>query len=330
MRRWGLGGAVVLAAVVGCSFDPGIPSDDDPGGTEDATCDWWNPAFSRRAPLTIVNESTGALPAGFQIGFELTPTVGCVGLPDAVRIVNGEVELPRVIDTVGTSTWIWFALQGADLAPGATSHDYALYCDNPTPSPAPADPKIVFTFHEDFDGPLDAAWQHQNVGMVNIKDGVLTMDARDSSILTVQTWGTGFAVDYMLQATSTKANDYWGGFQNTFVSAPPWDLWWTLGSTDSYAPSYADPRTDGPTVAIDLLPHVFTTELFGTETVWRYDERFHHTMLHAQAGPFQVRLHNASDLYSNPVRVYWVRVRAASNPAPVVTVDAADTMPCSK
>ena len=73
-----------------------------------------------------------------------------------------------------------------------------------------------------------------------------------------------------------------------------------------------------------------STELFGTASVWRYDERFHHTMQHAQAGPFQVRLHNVSDPYSNPVRVYWVRVRAASNPAPVVTVEAAETMPCAR
>jgi len=143
--------AVVLAVLAGCSFHPGAPGvtsgGDAPVGDappvvdtpivvdapHDAAGDvsshppnWWDPAWSSRMQLTIVNGSAAALPVGYQIGFAFGLDVApCAGNRDAVRIVRGTTDVSRVIDEVGSPQWTWFPLQ-ASIAAGATSTEYWL------------------------------------------------------------------------------------------------------------------------------------------------------------------------------------------------------------
>src|SRR5665647_206364 len=240
--------ATLLVALAGCSFQLAPPANltdadvrldvvfmDDPSPAASAPADWWNPSWRWRMPLTIYNTSATMLAAGYQVGLvhdlDAAPCTG--GLEDA-RIVRG-TEIVRVIDKVGTVEWTWFPIQ-APIAAGATATDYWLYCGNPTPTPAPSDPRQVFTFYDDFsEATLDTTlWTTMNT--VALSNGKLIAGGTtvtDHGIVTkTLTFPKNHAVDFIAIASSATASNFWAGFQIGTQDVAPWLHWWSrLGSS---------------------------------------------------------------------------------------------------
>jgi uncharacterized protein DUF2341 len=331
---------VATAMVAACGFRPTLSSGDDaqsfrdaPPPLDAAPADWWDPTFRWRIPLTITNGSTAALGDGFQVGlhFDLDAEP-CTGPRDNIRIVYGNTtEVARVVDEVGTLEWTWFRLQVA-LAAGATSSEYWLYCGNPSPTPALADPTVVFEFFDDFLGTtLGPAWMKQS--SVSVGGGVVTLGGvglLDSGILTIKTWPAGTAVDYTVSIATPSGSDFWAGFQNGFPDMQPWIQWWSETAGD-FRPDYASGPTDtaqflGTNVPLDTAMHLWGVEYYGHVAMYRFDDNVAERHVHAtSANPpaLNFRLHNHSA--TTPVEYGMARVRKAADPPPTVTAGAAET-----
>ncbi len=326
--RWAC--AVVLAACSfrhGAAFAPG--SDVDAPGI-DVSRGWWNPAWRVRLPITISNPSTGALAAGYQIGLRYdVGAAPCTTNRDDIRIVYGTAERARVIDEVGPPEWTWFPLAAA-LPAGATSTgEYWLYCGNPAPSPAPADPAQVFDFYDGFDeAVLDlAVWTKQNMAVLG--GGVLTCgggSSNDSGIVTTTpTFHANHAVDFVATATSTTASDFWAGFQLGTADVQPWLHWWTEFHTSINPDFQATSNSTywaGATIALDTSPHFYGVENYGTSSMYRYDDEPHDSHVYdvSPPDPLSVRLWEGDK--ASTVKYDLVRVRPAVDPTPTATIGA--------
>ena len=342
----------VLAAVVlaGCSFHtnagsstsdgaPDVPATGDarvdapvdatatvPDAPPDAAvthpADWWNAAWGSRMPLTITNNATTSMEQGYQVGLQLDlDAAPCAGSRDAVRVVYGMTELPRVIDEVGGAEWTWFPLQAA-LAGGTSTSAYWLYCGNATPGAAPADPATVFDFFDDFSGTtLGAAWASQ--GTVTVAGGSVTIGTSNSGIHSTATYGANTAIDFMASASSAAASNpyWWGGYQTTFTLSQPWVIWHAVSGANQIHPSEYDSAAtwNGASIALDTAPHLYGVEHYGTTGAYRVADVIAQTRTYAATiGALNLRLHNYQS--GGAVSFDWARVRKAVSPAPSVAV----------
>lgn len=331
--RWGW--LFVLAA---CSFQHGAASqltiDDAPvdGASPDVSRAWWNPAWRVRMPIAIGNPSTGALAAGYQIGLRFDAFAApCTTNRDDLRIVYGTTELARVIDEVGPPEWTWFPL-AAPLAAGTTSTgEYWLYCGNPAPAAAPADPAQVFDFYDGFDeAVLDlSVWTKQNMAVLG--NGQLTCGGganNDSGIVTTTpTFHAHHAVDFVATASTATNAGFWAGFQLGTMDVQPWLHWWTQ-SLNAIRPDFQATNTStlwlGANITLDLSPHFYGVENYGTSSMYRYDDEPRDTHVYdvSPPDPLSVRLWEGDK--ASTVKYDLVRVRQAVDPAPTATVGAAE------
>lgn len=331
--------AAALLLLAGCKQIFGL---DPPAiaGASDGSIDvsydaptWWNPAWKYRMPLTIVNNSSDALPAGYQVGLARDVAAApCTGNRDDFRIVYGATEQARVIDEVGPPQWTWFPLAAA-LAAGATSaNEYYVYCGNASPPPAPNDPKVVFDFYDDFTTLDTNTWTVMNT--VVVTGGLLVCGGGGSNDNGVVTKNEPFtakhAVDFVAQASSATNSNWWGGFENGTMDVPPWLLWYTH-NPNVVAPTFRGVSADNPwygnDLPLDTAPHMFSVEHYGDEAMYRLADVPYQTHVYAPMGlppaMLDVRLWNISN--SDPVSYDWVRVRQAVNPPPAATVGAPET-----
>jgi len=290
---------------------------------------WWDPAWSSRMQLTIMNGAAAALPTGYQVGFAFDlDAAPCAGNRDAVRIVRGTTEVARVIDEVGAPQWTWFRLQ-APISAGASSTEYWLYCGNASPSAAPKDPAVVFDFFEDFNGTtLPSAWTGQNT--VTVAGGSVTIAAGNSGIHSNATYGAGVAIDYVVTASQAAADSpyWWGGFQTNFSLSAPWVIWHAVGAADAIHPSAYDTAStwNGTAVTLDTAPHLYGVENYGDSAAFRLADVIVQTRTYATslaATSFNLRLHNYNS--GGTISFDWARVRKAANPAPAVTAGSVET-----
>ena len=336
---WGVRSLLIL--VTACSFHP--PAAVGDGGGDDTTtdaaspldaapADWWDPTYRWRIPIAIANTSNITLATRFQIGLRLDlDAAPCAGSRDAIRITHDKSEHPRYIDELGGDEWTWFRLEVA-IDPGVTSNVHYLYCANPSPGAAPADPAAVFDFFDDFDGAaLTSDWKAQNTvivggGAVRLGGAGLT----DSGILTTTTWPPRTAVDYIVSIANPAAAEFWAGFQNGFPDQPPWIQWWSE-SPPAIRPDYASSVGDqsqflGTPVALDTMPRLFGVEYYGTASAYRRDNALVEHHVHATPvapAMLNFRLHNHSS--TEPVQYHMARVRRAVDPPPTVTLGAPET-----
>ncbi|MCX5800094.1 MAG: hypothetical protein NTX17_01695 [Candidatus Eisenbacteria bacterium] len=123
---------------------------------------WWNYSYGYRQQLTISNNSTSVLPAGYSVSlsldhFSLVEAGKSLANGNDVRIVywNGSThtELDRVNElgwnTAGTNAQIWFRIQ-ADIVGSGTDDGYFLYYGNRDAGAPPADRKNVYEFFDNF------------------------------------------------------------------------------------------------------------------------------------------------------------------------------------
>lgn len=347
----------VLAAAVlaGCSFHtnaagpaPGDGAADSPVAVHDARgdaaadapamrdappdgpvlpADWWNASWHSRMKLTIANGSATSMAQGYQVGLQLDLDVApCAGSRDAVRVVYGMTELPRVIDEVGGAEWTWFPLQAA-IAGGMSSDAYWLYCANTAPTAAPADPTLVFDFFDDFAGSsLGAAWASQ--GTVTVANGSVTIGTMNSGIHSTATYGANTAIDFMATASSGAASSpyWWGGYQTTFTLTQPWHIWYGYGGANKTQPSEYDSNQYwlGTNVGLDTAPHIYGVEHYGATGAYRMADVIVQSRTYTAAiGALNLRLHNYQS--GGSVSFDWARVRKAVSPAPTVAVGTVET-----
>jgi hypothetical protein len=325
--------AVIALAVVGCSFHAGRATGDGSQGDVpivdaspiDATSSWWDPGWTVRLHLTIKNNLGRPLPAGYQVGFpfELDGMPCSAANRDVARIVRDNVDLPRVTDDVaGALEWIWFPLQ-IQIPANATSTEYFLYCKNPTPSPAPKDPALVFDFFESFLAGF-AQWDTQ--GSISAVNGVLTLGNGDS-ILSKTAFGPDHAVDFRLKASGTTGIDFWAGFQASFTNGPPWDIWYTINANAKIFPSFNEASEwDGTPLNLDTMMHLYGVENYGDSSTYRFEDVLgeSHTNPSPLSSPIKIRLSNFNS-GQNKITFDMVRLRKAVNPGPTVTVGAVET-----
>jgi hypothetical protein len=331
MRAW----AVLVCC--SCSFRHGI----GPGDGQNVIVDlappvdalWWNPAWRSRMPVAITNNAAGQLPAGYQVGLAYDlDAAPCTSNRDDIRIVRDNVDIERVIDEVGTVEWTWFPLAAA-IDPSATANDYWLYCGNPSPTPAPSDPKMVFDAYDGFDTTIDTSvWTKQNT--TSVVNGQLVCGGggqTDNGVVTkTRTFSANHAVDYVATASSATASDWWAGFQIGTMDVAPWLHWYTL-NPNAVCPDFLGVATDTPwygtDIPLDTAPHFYSIENYGTKSMYRREDVPVQSHVYAPMQPppaqVNVRLWNYSD--STSVTYDWVRVRQAIDPPPTTTVGAPET-----
>ncbi len=330
MRAW-----AALLVWCSCSFRHGVGPGDGPlvDVAPPVDAQWWNPAWPWRLPIAIGNAATTPLPAGYQVGLAYDlDAAPCTGNRDAVRIVRDDTDIARVIDEVGTVEWTWFAL-AEPIDPGATSNDYWLYCGNASPNPAPSDPAAVFDFYDGFDTAVDASvWTKQNTA--NVLNGKLVCGGgglTDNGVVTkTRTFTANHAVDYIAEASSATASDWWAGFQIGTMDVAPWLHWYTH-NPNAVCPDFLGVATDtawyGTDIPLDTQPHFYSIENYGTKSMYRRDdvpiESHVYAPMQPPPGQVDVRLWDYSDTTS--VSYDWVRVRQAVDPPPTATVGAPET-----
>ena len=331
MRAW------ALLVCCSCSFRHGIGPGDGEAVVDMAPPPvdalWWNPAWRSRLPIAITNNAAVQLPAGYQVGIAYDlDAAPCTSNRDDIRIVRNDVDVPRVIDEVGTVEWTWVPLQ-APIDPGATANDYWLYCGNPSPTPAPSDPTTVFDFYDGFDTAIDTGvWTKLNT--VAVTNGKLVCGGggvRDNGVVTTtRTFAKNHAVDYIAIASSATASDWWAGFQIGTMDVAPWLHWYTH-NPNAVCPDFLGVATDTPwygsDIALDTQPHLYSIENYGTKSMYRREDVPVESHVYApmQPPPAQVDVRLWDGSSSTTVSYDWVRVRQAVDPPPTTTVGAPQT-----
>jgi LPXTG-site transpeptidase (sortase) family protein len=122
---------------------------------------WWSPSWQYARVITVSTFANSPIDgyAGYTVRLVLNTTDGTRFLPscDDLRIVywNGATNIPldRVVSNCGNSaTEVWFRLQ-ANIAPSSSDSSYVLYYGNPSAGGAPADPRQVYLWWDDFNRP---------------------------------------------------------------------------------------------------------------------------------------------------------------------------------
>lgn len=313
--------SVAVLALVGCSYEHGLVQDGD-APIPDASVEWWDPAYSIRIPLLIQTPTT--VPLGYQVGVAVDlPASPCSGNRDAVRVVLGRTELTRVIDGYGASDMIWFKLV-APIPAGSDVADYYLYCGNPNPTSAPADPAQVFDTFDDFDGTaLGPMWSNP-LGTVVVAAGSLTIPPSTNGVASQATFGVNTAVDFVGRASVGAATTpyFWAGFGNGYSFNIPWARWFGGNAPNTLKASTADvSATDGTVRTLDTLAHLYGIEHFAGDTVYRIDNAVVESIKYGNTIPALAIVlinHNSG----GSVEFEMVRTRRAVKPAPTVTLGA--------
>jgi Domain of unknown function (DUF2341) len=242
---------------------------------------------------------------------------------------NHTTEVTRVLDELGADEWIWFRL--VEPLPASTGpSEYWLYCGNPSPGPAMANPVTVFELYDDFDGAsLSPTWNMQ--GTVTVGGGAVMVGGNNAGIHSVTSFGAGTATDFILQPSAGALGDpfYWGGFEVRFTVIAPWVIWHGRLANSIRQEAYRggpNQITQG-TMTIDTSPRLYGVEHYGNSAGYRYNNdpvgllQYGGTIGQAM----NVRLHNYQS--GGTVQFHMARVRKAVNPPPMVSLGAVEPRP---
>jgi len=138
-----------------------------------AGSNWWDLDYDYRQQITINNNDTSDLPAGYSVSinldhYSLVQASKSLANGDDIRLVydNGSslIEIDRVNKTVwdtnGINAELWFALTN-DIPASSSSSDYYLYYGNSSAGAPPAEPNNVFLFFDDFEAGNLNSWTDQ-------------------------------------------------------------------------------------------------------------------------------------------------------------------------
>ena len=240
-------------------------------------------------------------------------------------------ELPRVVEVVAGKAWIWFR-SDATLTPNNPDTTHWLYADNPNATSPQAADKQVFDFADAFSTLDTAVWASQGLPIVAPNGGVTIPDG--TSIRSLVTFKPATGTDIWLKVVDPINPSYgWlsAGFQhlNDFGDFEPWFVWISRDPTTIHTEVKIlnVVYKIGSDRAIALgAEHLLTTERFPSKAVYRYDlvKDGEHTWSPQFAENQQIRVNcnNGSKVF-----VHSVRVRAVSDPAPSVSLGAAENHP---
>src|ERR1700733_10047427 len=134
----------ILLVLAACSFRPSKISlaDDDgsdasmPGSGSDAGMiigdagQWWNDAWMYRIPISITNSGSDRLGSALEIAVPLALSAApcaSTGAHDDVRVVYGDIEIARAIDTIPSGHVTWFRLANPIDGSSTSTGEYWLY-----------------------------------------------------------------------------------------------------------------------------------------------------------------------------------------------------------
>jgi hypothetical protein len=310
-----------------------------PDGVADAAgVPWWDPAYLSRQALTIENQASVALAAGYQVGF-MVPT-NVLGASQAslndLRVVAWDgaawTELPRVVDDyTGADPYVWMPTR-QDLAAEESRQGVWIYFANaaaPAPTFGQGD---VMEWYDGFFGTTVNTTRWTVLGTVAIDASSDLTFAPGSSIRSNVTWGPGYAVDFSLEVPMWSAR-FWGGFQRSadFTDDQPWLIWISRSGTKIWpevkcTAAGVPNEVLGTTFDVTTVKTLYGVERYADHVGFRRNDVVVSTLAlgSAWADPQQVRLTNES---TDDLQVGHVRVRRVVDPAPVVVFGAVENYP---
>ena len=306
---------------------------------------WWDPAFTKRARLTITNGAADPLVVGFQIGVpvDLATLDSPTAVWDALRVVRWDAtamtwtEKTRYIEQNAGGYHIWFKLD-TQVDPAGSDSDYYLYFGNPAPAAAPSSGSAVFDFYDAFSGTAVSTTSWTIQGSPTVANNDLTLVA-GASILSK----TAFTPGHALTASMTGPADaprFWLGYQTDLMDNAPWIIWINRDLTDSYTPPGAVAGTiwpetystaagmSGPAYGtaktLDGAKHYYTVQRLADRVVYKYEEQpvTDFALPQTDSTSLPVRLTNEG---TKSLVFGMVHVRKAVWPDPTVAIGATET-----
>jgi hypothetical protein len=341
----------VLVVLAACSFrpSPSSPGGDGGGGGDAAmpgsgsdagmitgdAGDWWNDAWMYRIPISIENSGSARLGSALEIAVPLAlSTAPCAssGAHDDVRVVYGETEIARAIDTIPNGNVTWFRLVNPIDGSSTSTGEYWLYCGNGSAASVGDRGSDVFDFYDPFDTLDGGVWQI--VSGATASNGMLVLGNNgDTGVVTNASFtDVGYAVDFAATAQMSTIT-WWGGFQSGTPDLRPWSLWYQPATDPGHvSPSYIDTNGaaqiwEGSDDNQDTNEHIYSVENYDTAAIWRLDDAMYQTNSYAPLGvppsTFGIRLW--SNMTPNPgISFDWVRLRKA-NRSESASVGVAET-----
>jgi hypothetical protein len=307
------------------------------------------PRYRRR--ITIVNNATTPLPAGFTIRAAIPSVLTTLVSQSRVKsdfsdlrvIGDGAIgERDRIVDpgTGPAPGAISFALQ-APIAAGAVNSDYALYYGGPPGSAAPARGTAVFPVYDDFTDGISSIWTRNDGPTAS--DGKLVLRAGHTDAVTTSASADGVpivsAMELVASVTDPNSNGtaptgstyfYWFGYQHTgdFATTAPWVIWIARGKSqlrgEQSSPVGCENTCEGATVTQNTAPHYYVIERDSKATRFYMDGTLSFTATVTNQADYSIMIRNF--LATSDLQVDWVRARARVSPDPTVTVAAEEML----
>ena len=293
--------------------------------------------------ITIVNNATSSLPAGYTIGVpypqsQMQSAINAGKMRSdlgdlRVRGTNGERD--RLIDAAPLASVVWFSLS-APIAAGATDTSYAITYGDPNAATPPQNGASVFGFYDDFAGSSVDTQKWMTQGTVNVGGGFVTLPAGGLGALTTLSLAPTSTVELRAKVTDPTSDPdsqsgfyYWFGFQHTgdFVASEPWAVWIARAKSSVGAEQESDGCPSDCTSA--TAPQSTSFRFYGVErqpaqTIFSIDGAESYTTTAAindEAMSLMIRNY----LVTSDVVVDWIRARPRTYPEPTVTLGGEQT-----
>jgi hypothetical protein len=336
--------ATMTCEVTAVSADAG-----NPDAPPDVAVDADTTTYRHRRRITIRNNSSATMPAGFTIDVPFAAlgnlvTTGKVKTDFSdLRVIGDTVgERDRVVDPPSgpAPVAIHFSL-GASIAAGATSTEYAVYYDYPQASAAPADGTRVFAVYDDFTSGIASVWMKHDVPVTS--GGKLVLRAGHTDAITTEAATDNIPITSAISlianvpdpdSDSTTQPEgtfwYWFGYQHTgdFDASEPWVVWIARGMSgigaEQNSPVGCENGCEPTPGTQDTAAHYYRIERNPDESRFYRDA----------AAPVTITVQNTED-YSLMVRNYmatsdldvdWVRGQARVTPDPTITLGAEEDL----
>ena len=320
------------------------PVDARPDARPDASPDAPPPPYAYSRTITIHNNASTALPAGFPITVPLDPTLGQLLAQGKVRADYADLrvmgagslgERDRIVDPAAgpAPPAVTFAL-ALPIAAGATSTDYTLVYDNPNAGAPPASGTAVFPVYDDFASGVSAAWLKNGspsaaggalVLHAGAEDAIATNAATDNVPIVSAVELVAKVVD-PTSAAGSSGYYYWFGYQRTndFTATDPWVLWIARAAgtiwTEQKSPTGCETGCNGTTRTQDTAWHAYAIVRDPAATRFYRDGTLEATITVQNTEDYAVMVRNY--LATSAVDVDWIRARPRVSPDPTVTLGA--------
>ena len=288
--------------------------------------------------VTIVNDATSSLPAGYTIGVpfpqtEMQTAINAgkmrADLGDLrVRATKGERD--RLVDAAPLASVVWFSLS-APIAAGATDTTYAITYGDPNAGAPPQNGAAVFDFYDDFTGSSIDTQKWMTQGTVSVGGGFVTLPASGLGAMTTVSLPPTTTVEFRAKITDPTSDPdtqsgfyYWLGFQHTgdFVADSPWSVWIARDKSIIGAEQESDgcpSDCSSPTSSQTTSFRDYGIERQPTQTIFSIDGAPSYTTTAAindEAMSLMIRNY----LVSSDLVVDWIRARPRTYPDPTVTL----------